>query len=221
MRWSVRRLSETGVALAGVLGWSLAGGLAAQDAVYAQERPMPIEVPTPDEGPGPIGEDEDPPTTHEPPPETAPAPAPAPEPEPEAEPDPEPPAEEPPPAEVQASSDQGAGAAGPARPSRGGSSSPLLQSVVNPGAGGEPLGEAEVLAPMVAAPGVSVAPPASEPAEDTSTDTSAGQDLAASPISAMRGPGEEPGMPSVAILTALAVGLAWYERRHRARLPRP
>lgn len=204
MRYSVRYLPETALACAGVLAWSLAGGLATQDVAYAQEpAPMPIEVPIPDEGPADIGEDENPPPAK---------PAPAPKAQPKAEPEPGP-AAQPPPKDVQASGDQGAAGDGPARPSRGASSSPFLQPGVGAGAMEDFHGGGNVLAPMVAAPGVSVAPPASEADEELT-----GQDLAASPVSLGQVPGgEQPTMPSMTVLSALAVGLAWYERRHRAR----
>lgn len=226
MRLCARRSWKAAMVLAcaAALAWSLGGG---DPAAADSHEPVPVDVPTPDDTPTLDDEDEagdaEPsrppeqpaePAAPAPPPEAQPEPAPAPE-----EDGPAPAEEEPPPPDVQASGEENAG--GPPRPSRGSSYSPLLQNRLTPGSGAQDmLGDVEVPAPMVAEPGVSVAPPASDsPGED-----SLGEAVAASPTAALGNGhgGQEPAVPDLAVLTALAAALAWSDRRHRARFrPRP
>lgn len=144
-------------------------------------------------------------------PEAAPAPSPEGEPAP-AEPAAEPapvvaPPEAPPPADVQASGEQGPGVA-PRRPTAGSASTPRI----NTGAAPDSQPEAGFAAPAVAPP--EAAPPEPAPAPG---DRPSGEILAATPYPVP----EQPIMPELAVLALVAAGLAWFDRRYRARYRLP
>lgn len=157
--------------------------------------------------------------------EIAPAPAP----------DPAPAPEEPQPPEPQ---EPTAGEAQPAEPQpspvRGMASGPRLQSRPMPdGPAPAESPDGPVQAPQVAGPeanpGVSVAPPegeepaAAEPgADEPETTESMGKISVASggPSGGASGDGQRQAMPTLAVLIALTVGLAWNDRRQRSRIRR-
>lgn len=214
-----RRRSATVAALAlgGALAWSgLPGGAHPSDetiyTVADNHEPTLIDAVTPDEGPAPLGEDDEAADKSEsdkpvaPPPAGQPEAKPAPAPEESAE-------EEPPPADVQAAEE----ASGPVArgPSAGSASTPALRSGNMPAPEGEAARGGEVLAPLIA-PGVAVAPPAGEEGDDA---------LSYEPVAAPAAAGsglpsniDQDTAPQFAILSLLAAGLAWNDRRQRARL---
>lgn len=197
---------------------------------------VPIEVP---DAPGPLGGDDDEasPDEEASPEEEAPSPteratevAPTREPAaPAPDPEPPPPEPDPDPAVQSAAEEPGPGAVQRRAPTRGSAWGPRLQPLRGPGPEVDDGGpdDAPVRAPQVAAPGMAVAAPEEgeeEPAEAPARDTE-GSDVAAPPRPdrlAVSGSASEPGgahsaAPELALLTLLAVALAWNDRRQRVR----
>lgn len=201
---------------------------------------VPIEVP---DAPAPLGGDDDEasPDEEASPEEEEKAPSPteratevAPTREPAAPaPDPEPPPPEPgpDPAVQSAAEEPDPGAVQRRAPTRGSAWGPRLQPLRAPGPevdGGGP-DDAPVRAPQVAAPGMAVAAPEEGEGEPAETEAPArdteGSDVAAPPRpdrltvsgSASEPGGEHSAAPELALLTLLAVALAWNDRRQRVR----
>ncbi|HVM00444.1 MAG TPA: hypothetical protein VM324_14215 [Egibacteraceae bacterium] len=163
------------------------------------------------EQPAPDGE---PPPSEDPPPPPGEEPAPGEPPPGEA--GPPPPEAAPPEAGVQSSGEVPPAPVAAPRPSAGSAGAPRLQQGYATGLGGLGMGEGEapgVLPPMIAAPGVAVAPPEGAPSQ-----------VLAAPGRISTGfprrgtvEGGEGAVPDGAVLVLLAGGLAWFERRYRAR----